>query len=256
MNYFFGLSNSIFKSSLTIPKFQNNGHKNDKYSPFEITISNNEWLIKKCNFIEDENFFFLDDDIITNENFFFLSNNEEVDQFNLSKTELYRYNDFTNTQPVNFRSNLRISYKNRGFSSYQSEYPFEMTQKNGNVLSSIFSLLNSNADENYILFRNIFKNPTKKKFNLYLINIKKKEILNFLDIFLNNSNLIFIDNKYINENTYLLTDNFIGIPIFISLKDNHLSMEHTHPPHHYVISDDKFKVITKLKNEIKAKIIQ
>ncbi len=131
-----------------------------------------------------------------------------------------------------------------------------MTQKNGNVLSSIFSLLNSNADENYILFRNIFKNPTKKKFNLYLIDIKKKEILNSIDIFSNSSNLIFIDNKYINENTYLLTDNFIGIPIFISLKDNHLSMEHTHPPHHYVISDDKFKVITKLKNEIKAKIIQ
>ena len=41
----------------------------------------------------------------------FLSNNEEVDQFNLSKTELYRYNDFTNTQPVNFRSNLESHTK-------------------------------------------------------------------------------------------------------------------------------------------------
>ena len=50
MNYFFGLDSSKFKSDLTIPKFQNNGNKTIKYSPFEITISNNEWLIKKCNF--------------------------------------------------------------------------------------------------------------------------------------------------------------------------------------------------------------
>ena len=59
MNFFFGFSNSQFKSNLTIPKFQNDSKKTDKYFPFEISINNESWLANKANYSEDENFFFL-----------------------------------------------------------------------------------------------------------------------------------------------------------------------------------------------------
>lgn len=256
MNFFFGFSNSQFKSNLTIPKFQNNSKKTDKYFPFELTIKNENWIVNKSDYIEDENFFFLKKNSINNDKIFFLSNYQEVENFKLNSKKLTKLNNFTDTIPVKFRSNFRISYKNLGFSSYQSEYPYEMTQKKGSVLSPIYSLLNSEADENYILFRNIYENPIKQIFKLYLVDVKLKKILNTFKIYSNYSNLINVEKKYINENTYLLTDIFIGIPIFISLKNNHLSMEHTHPPHHYILSDDKFKTITKLKTDIKNAIFK
>ena len=41
----------------------------------------------------------------------------------------------------------------------------------------------------------------------------------------------------------------IGIPIFCSIKNKHISLEHTHPPHTYIMSEDKFKIVSELKKE-------
>ena len=38
---------------------------------------------------------------------------------------------------------------------------------------------------------------------------------------------------------------------YLSIKENHLSFEHTHPPHHYILSNDRFKVISNLKKKFK-----
>ena len=38
--------------------------------------------------------------------------------------------------------------------------------------------------------------------------------------------------------------------MFLSEDNNHLSFEHTHPPHTYFMSNNKFKKVSELKKEI------
>ena len=38
--------------------------------------------------------------------------------------------------------------------------------------------------------------------------------------------------------------------MFVSEKKKHLSFEHTHPPHEYILSNDKFMKVSELKREI------
>ena len=54
---------------------------------------------------------------------------------------------------------------------------------------------------------------------------------------------------------YICFQKIFRIPIFISVNENHVSMEHTHPPHHYILSEDRYKTISKLKEEIKNIIL-
>ena len=140
--------------------------------------------------------------------YFFLSNLEEISAKNIHQNKLSRLNNFTETFPVNFRSNLRILFNNEGFSSYQSEYPLQMIQKNGNILSPIYPLLNVDADENYILFRNIYELPIKKKFKVYLVDLVNKKILSIQEIYTNFSNLLKINKEFIRKNVYLFSENF------------------------------------------------
>ena len=53
--------------------------------------------------------------------------------------KLTKFNNFTSTSPA-FRCNLEISSDKGGFSSYQSEYPFNMINKN---LLLLFTTSNS-----------------------------------------------------------------------------------------------------------------
>ena len=43
---------------------------------------------------------------------------------------------------------------------------------------------------------------------------------------------------------FLVTDKYLGIPMYISVKNNHLSFEHTHPPHEYILSKNKFSKVS------------
>ena len=57
--------------------------------------------------------------------------------------------------------------------------------------------------------------------------------------------------KYMKMYIYLQKD--LLVFLFVSQKENSLSMEHTHPPHHYLLGHDKFRKINNLKetfNEI------
>ena len=88
---------------------------------------------------------------------FFISNEYEVGLIKKNFSELLNLNKFTNTTPE-YRANFKILNYKGGYSSYQSDYPYEMIKINGNIISSLFSLTNKHADKNYILFRNIFTN--------------------------------------------------------------------------------------------------
>ena len=76
-------------------------------------------------------------------------------------------------------------------------------------------------------------------------------------------NMFFYDPKFKKKLPYYDTfplvlplesysDGFLGIPIFISYGNkNGMSMEHSHPPQLYLQSNNRFELITNLKNKVK-----
>lgn len=125
-----------------------------------------------------------------------------------------------------------------------------MTLKKGTILSSVSSIANYDADENYILIKNIFHEPIQENFNAYLVNYKNKTVELKFKIKTNYTNCLKINKKHINSDVFLVTDNFLGIPMYVSLKNNFLSFEHTHPPHEYILSNNRFTKVSDLKKEI------
>jgi len=251
MNFFFGIKNKILKSKLTIPRFQNKKKSQEKYLLYRAEVKNNFWNIDLLNPKNNKNFFFLENDIDNNK-IFFLATKKEVDLWSKQKFQkLINLNNYTDTSPE-FRANLQIYLPNGGFSSYQSEYPFSMALKKGSILSPISSLANEAAEKNYVFIKNIYQYPIHEKFSVFFVNIKTKEILFKQSILTNATNEIEIKKEFIKPDIFLFTKDFIGIPIYTSIHKNHISFEHTHPPHEYILSGDKFKKISELKLEINA----
>jgi hypothetical protein len=125
-----------------------------------------------------------------------------------------------------------------------------MITKKGSILSSINSLANKDASKNIIFIKNIYEKPIYEQFKGFLINIKSKQILKEFKLLTNFTNEIILENKFIGPDIFLFTDKYIGIPMYVSIKNKHISFEHTHPPHEYILSKDKFKRISDLKKEI------
>ena len=247
MNYFFGINNSEFSSELQIPLFQNRNKKPSNLLLYEATINNNEWKIKQIDNRQiNKDFYLLNSKDITNSNIFFLASPKDLE---VKKNKLQNFNKFTETSPA-YRANLKIVLKNGGFSSYQSEYPFSMIEKKGSILSSVCSLANRNADKNYIFIKNIFVEPVIESFDIYLVDIIKKKIEEQFKSKTNYTNYFELKKSLIKPEIFLVSKNYIGIPMYVSVKNNHVSFEHTHPPHEYILSNNKFKKISDLKKEI------
>ena len=253
MNFFFNISNNVIKSDLTIPRFKNNGELDKSYMPFKAIIKKGLWHIEKAKFEKNKMFYVLDKNDCDNEKIIFLAKKEQIFKGNnnlvLKTNKLSDLNNYTDTMP-DFRSNLRVRYVSGGFSSYQSEYPYKMVTKKGQILSPLFSLLNKEAETNFLFLRNIYFLPVKVDFKVFFVDIKKNEVVGEKKCITNVTNIIPICNNLIHPNIYLLTDQFIGIPIFCSIINGYLSLEHTHPPHQYLLSTDKFEIINNLKGNI------
>ena len=196
----------------------------------------------------NENFYFLKNLDLDNHKIFFLAKKEEVKRKNIF-LELQNFNNYTDTMP-DFRSNMKIEIKNKGFSSYQADYPYNLSLKTGNVLSPVSTLLNRSADKNIIFFKNIYFKPVKKEFFIYFVDVNKKKILHKVKAFTNQTNQINVESELIQSQNYIFSDGYLGIPIYVCIKNDHLSMEHTHPPHLYIWGYDKFEKIEKIKKEI------
>lgn len=248
MNFFFGINDNIFKSEIQIPLFQNRKFIKTNLRLFKISPKDNKWVLKEINNKKvHEYFFILKNEDISNNEIFFLADETIYEKFDERK--LKSFNKFTETDPA-FRANFKIYINGGGFSSYQSEYPYGMTTKKGTILSSISSIANSDADRNYILIRNIFDEPIEENFIAYLVNYQTKKIEEEFMIKTNYTNCIEIKNKFIKPEVFLVTEKYLGIPIYISIKNNFLSFEHTHPPHEYILSSNKYLKVANLKKEI------
>jgi hypothetical protein len=248
MNFFYGINNELFKSEIQIPLFQNRNLKKSNLKLFKSYPKNNKWILQEINNEKINEYFYIlkSQDILSNE-IFFLADESILNKFDDKKLE--NYNNFTDTSPA-FRANLKIFLNEGGFSSYQSDYPYSMATKRGTILSSISSIANPVADKNYVLIRNVFEEPIEEKFRAYLVNYKTKSIEEQFEIKTNFTNCIEIDNKLIKPEIFLVTDKYLGIPMYVSVKDSFLSFEHTHPPHEYILSENKFLKISQFKREI------
>ena len=248
MNFFFGINNNYFKSEIQIPLFQNRNFRKQNLKLFKVYPKNNKWILKEIVNKKINNYFcILKNQDISSNDIFFLTQNEIFDKFDQDK--LKNFDTFTETYPE-FRANLKLYLNNGGFSSYQSEYPYGMITKKGSILSSVSALANSEAEENYILIRNIYEKPIEDNFGVYLLNIVTKKVEQKFEVKTNYTNCIKIEKKYIKPEIFLTTDKYLCIPMYVSIKNNFLSFEHTHPPHEYILSKNKFKKVSDLKKEI------
>ena len=249
MNFFFGIKITDFKSKLKIPIFQNEGDIKTDYNLYCLNIKKNNWFLDLYSDKPVDNFYLVNNIDCNNENIFFLASELEIKKYAKYGLEnLIKFNDFTLTSPA-FRSNLEIYMDEGGFSSYQSEYPIEMTRKKGSILSPINVLANNNNAKNFLIFKNIYEKPINEIFKGYFINLKNKKIIQEFNLKTNYTNYIEINNNILNDEIYFLTNQYLGIPIYLSCRDNHLSFEHTHPPHEYILSDDKFKRVSEFKKK-------
>ncbi len=248
MNFFFGINLLEFSSKLKIPVFQNKGAFKKDYNLYCLNIRDNKWNLNLYSNRPKNNFYLVDNADCNNENIFFLASEIEIERYAKNGLKnLTSFNNFTETSPA-FRANLEIYMNEGGFSSYQSEYPGEMINKNGSILSSI-NVLSNNKAKNFLIFKNIYEKPINEIFKGYFINLKDKKIIQELNFKTNQTNYIELNNNILNEEIYFLTTQYVGIPIYLSCKDKHLSFEHTHPPHEYILSDDKFKRVSDFKKE-------
>ena len=219
---------------------------------FQLEISNNKWKIKNLRDIElNKDFYKIDSSLINNGNIFCLATKEEIlelEKNNYSK--LINLNNYTDTSPE-FRANLQVSILGGGFSSYQSDYPFRMVTNKGSILSPLSSLCNKDADANSIFLKNIYELPIQDEFGAFFVNIKTKRILKKIVVLTNFLNEIIVEKEFIKPEVFLFTDKYIGIPIFCSIKDKHISLEHTHPPHEYIMNNDRFRIVNELKKEFR-----
>ena len=249
MNFFFGINNSDFISELQIPTFKNREPRSENIKLFKAYPNKDKWIIKEIKKEVIDGFYFLKGDEIKNQYIFFLAYEKNLNYFDCKK--LINFCNFTNTSPA-YRSNFKILLNNTigGSSSYQSEYPYEMTIKKGSVLSAVSSLANKNADKNFIFLRNIYHHPINKNFKAYLVNITLKTIEDEFEIRTNYTNSFQLKNTLIKPEIFLVTKDYLGIPMYVSIKNKHISFEHTHPPHEYILSKNKFEKISQLKNEV------
>tara|TARA_B100000989_G_C19508542_1_gene457725 strand:- start:571 stop:1356 length:786 start_codon:yes stop_codon:yes gene_type:complete len=252
MNIFFGLETDIINSNLKIPRFKNNSNLRHDVQLVKAEINQNKkWKISKPINNFDDYFYFIENKNLSDNEIYFLSLKSELDlNQELEIDCIKNFSNYTKTKPA-YRCSLNIENNYGGFSSYQSEYPFKMTNSNGSILSPITNLLNKNSDKKIIFFRNIYHLPLNLQFDAYIIDYKKKKIIDRKIFYTNKTNIFEIENNYLNDGVFLFIDGFLGIPIYYMEKNNHISFEHTHPLTEYILDINRYKIISNLKNEFK-----
>ena len=254
MNFFFFLTKENFHCELNIPSFQNRGNFFDNQNVlYKCYINEKEWKYSEIKSSKEGFFWNLSSKNHSSDSVFFIHKKNSLNL--LYSDKLKKYNNLTSTYP-DFRANNKVYLNQGGFSSYQSDYPLKMIEKKGSILSPVNVLLNRYADKNFIFFRNIFHLPITDKFEVLLVNIKSFKILKVFECKTNQMNILNIDKEYISNENYIFSNNYLGIPVFCSEYDGYISLEHTHPPHEYILSNDKFKKVAEIKKQIYEKIFK
>ena len=92
---------------------------------------------------------------------------------------------------------------------------------------------------------------------MYMLDLKKEEVLYKHTFLTNDVNEVEISTELIkNKNIYIYTENYLGIPIFLSEHSNQLSFEHSQPMQEFLLQSEKFLDVKKIKNKFNEIIIK
>ena len=155
------------------------------------------------------------------------------------------------------RVSLNFSYLN-GETSYQGEYPFNLANADKSSLFSFDALKGSKGKyyKNFLILINISRNNnTKDSIEIKFFNPKYKDKFRLIRA-RKNSITIVETNQYeknLNDKEIIFFTSEISsfIPIFLSLdlKNNQLSVEHTHPPTEFFSGANKNYFVKLTKNQ-------
>jgi len=254
MNFYFLASNSFLKSTLTIPKFQNSGKTQNDLNLFKADIYKNHWKVEYAECNEDDFFWTISSNKKNKNSVYFLATNEESKNIVFANT-LCNLNSFTNTSP-DYRANLEVINHFGAVSSYQSEFPFIMTQKLGSIYSDCGVLTAKNAKKVGVFLRSIYTKPIKEKASLYLYDNKSNKLLQTFKVSLNEMCYVDLTSfKDVLATSFIYAKDYLGIPIYlVDYEDEGLSFEHTHPPHESIYGENRFHLVNKLKDKANEKV--
>lgn len=158
--------------------------------------------------------------------------------------------------PVNERASYNFTLK-KSKSTYLGELPYELAKSNKSFFSSdILRLDNDEKTKSFFMLMNINLSSQEKKIHeLFIYNSRDNKIIqkyfiksNSFDVY----QLPKINNIKNHENLFMSCKTASFIPIFINIKvENDLyeiSVEHTHPPHELFLGAERFKILSRLRN--------
>jgi len=175
-----------------------------------------------------------------------------LDEYDELPEPISRKSDIT---PVNERAAIYF-YKEKSFSSYQGEFPYQMSRIKGTFIAfdSLMHCTNKNINTKIVFI------------NIHSKRLLKKQIF-YLNINNSNSKERIVSNKYVHNSACIVdipihndleifaySKDSLGIPIFISYNNlGYLSVEHTHPPSE-LFWNNKFKGQQLLKQNWLSKL--
>ena len=247
MNYFFLTSNNNFGCQISIPKFTNDGYQDHAMGLVRASIVDQKWCFQEHSGPEDGDFWEFESSPETAGDIFFIATKEQL-RLQQNSRRLLDLNTYTNTVP-DYRCNVEIFNDSGGFSSYQSEYPYQMATRKGAIFSSIATLSNPSAIKNGLFFRNIYEHPVHNEFPGWVVNKRTCEVKKSFVLRTNTTNYISLEDLDEDPDLVFYAKGFLGIPIYVSEdKTGQLSFEHTHPPHSNVFA--RFDLVNKIKKSI------
>jgi hypothetical protein len=152
--------------------------------------------------------------------------------------------------PTNERATIYFT-KGDSFSSYQGEFPYQMSKIKGTFLA-FDSLIKGNSEniKTKVVFINIHSSELSEKqiFKLNMASTTTKKRISSQEYVHNSAGIINVESINDVEICFYSKDT-LGIPIFISYDESgYLSVEHTHPPSE-CFWNDNFKGQKILKRE-------
>jgi len=146
------------------------------------------------------------------------------------------------SSPINERAAISFS-KGELFSSYQGDFPYQMSRMENGTFLSFDSLAHRSSKDTKIklIFVNIFsrKLNVKKRFSLVVANSLTKKKITSVEYTHNSAGIIDIEIPD-NLEVCFYSKDALGIPLFVTWSSRHISVEHTHPPSEY-FWNNKFK---------------
>ena len=158
--------------------------------------------------------------------------------------------------PINERASYNFKLK-ESTTTYQGELPYQLAKSSRSFFSSdILRLDLDKKSKGFFMLMNIHISAKERKIHeLFIYNSKSRKILkkysvksNSFDVY----NWPKIDDLKNHANLFMSCKTMSCIPIFINTKVDkdlyEISVEHTHPPHELFLGEERFKILSRLRN--------